>query len=496
MVWNTHTGTLEALTIEERERALGYATGATAACNVTDQQRHAITGSCMDANAMQYIMAVSQAIRVSREDCQLAELEEYTPAVALTTHSTFPVESWAQDHLDVCPAEELFTNALTSAIAEVQEGSLQPPSHDRDGHAADIWNDNLAMEYLTLSKFSDSTVTGTTQPQRLRAQRRASFFKIRDGKLYRAIGDSFREVPKPEDRAALVRTIHERGGHFGTKRTAHLVMLSYWWVGMHAAVKECVLNCQACSQVKSSFNSTSPTLQSLPVSGLFYRWHVDLCGPFAISAQGNQYVMVAVDAFSKHAELVPIKNKTAATVSYAYLHNVLAKFGASAEVVSDGGGEFQSEFHQLMVDALIDHRNTSSNHPQANGLAERCVQTLKQCLKSYITPRKKHDRWDEMVAWIALAYRVTPQASTKFAPYQLLYAVGPTLPPCIRDRMLEPIDFDGSVKSAEQLMIRCNQNRSRISEAGQNLLITKHKDTLRYAYLPAEWRVLAQSQAL
>ncbi len=56
---------------------------------------------------------------------------------------------------------------------------------------------------------------------------------------------------------------------------------------------------------------------------------------------------------------------------------MLAHFGACAEVITDQGTEFAAAFHELLSDALIDH-------PQANGLAERCVQTLKQCLKKHV----------------------------------------------------------------------------------------------------------------
>ena len=45
---------------DERERALGYDTGATAA--VAARHRHAITGRCMDANALESLFAASEAL--------------------------------------------------------------------------------------------------------------------------------------------------------------------------------------------------------------------------------------------------------------------------------------------------------------------------------------------------------------------------------------------------------------------------------------------------
>jgi len=62
---------------------------------------------------------------------------------------------------------------------------------------------------------------------------------------------------------------------------------------------------------------------------------------------------------------------------------VLNHFGAPAEVLTDQGMEFQSEFQVLCDKALIDHQTTSRDHPKANGLAERVVQTMKRVLCKY-----------------------------------------------------------------------------------------------------------------
>jgi hypothetical protein len=45
--------------------------------------------------------------------------------------------------------------------------------------------------------------------------------------------------------------------------------------------------------------------------------------------------------------------------------------------------EFQGEFQVLCDKALIDHRTTSQDHPKANGLVERVVQTVKRALHKY-----------------------------------------------------------------------------------------------------------------
>ncbi len=62
---------------------------------------------------------------------------------------------------------------------------------------------------------------------------------------------------------------------------------------------------------------------------------------------------------------------------------MLSHFGAPAEVLTDQGTEFQGEFQVLCDKALIDHRTTSRNHPEADGLAKRVVQTVKRALHKY-----------------------------------------------------------------------------------------------------------------
>lgn len=46
--------------------------------------------------------------------------------------------------------------------------------------------------------------------------------------------------------------------------------------------------------------------------------------------------------------------------------------GVTAEVVADQGSrrEWKDKSAALLVDTLINHRQTSASHPQANGLAE------------------------------------------------------------------------------------------------------------------------------
>ena len=81
---------------------------------------------------------------------------------------------------------------------------------------------------------------------------------------------------------------------------------------------------------------------------------------------------------------------TAAT----FLDRVLARFGAPAEVLTDQRREFLGSFNELCIKALIDHHTTFKDHPEADGLAERVVQTVKPRLRKYGLLEGNHRDWD------------------------------------------------------------------------------------------------------
>jgi transposase-like protein len=117
--------------------------------------------------------------------------------------------------------------------------------------------------------------------------------------------------------------------------------------------------------------------------GLVYWWSLDFAGPLPVISHHNRYTLVIVEHFSKWIELVALPDKCSEGVTYAFLDRMLSQFGAPAEVLTDQGTEFKGNFQDLLNRCLIDHYITSRDHPQADGLAERLVQTVKRALRKY-----------------------------------------------------------------------------------------------------------------
>ncbi len=122
------------------------------------------------------------------------------------------------------------------------------------------------------------------------------------------------------------------------------------------------------------------TFSLLPIQGMFYRWSCDLVGELPKTSRGNVYIMIMIEHFSKWVELVALSNKSSHNTNQVFLQHVLSRFGACVECLTDQGSEFRGEFQDLLNHALINHHRTSRDHPQADGLAKRMVQTCKKGL--------------------------------------------------------------------------------------------------------------------
>jgi hypothetical protein len=109
---------------------------------------------------------------------------------------------------------------------------------------------------------------GSSVAEKDRLQHRARGYEWREDHLVRRLmSEEARVVPCPAARGSLVKIVHERV--MGVKKTLSLLRPHYWWVGMAADVARALKGCKACDRVKATFNARHPTLQPLPIKGLF-----------------------------------------------------------------------------------------------------------------------------------------------------------------------------------------------------------------------------------
>ena len=108
-----------------------------------------------------------------------------------------------------------------------------------------------------------------------------------------------------------------------------------------------------------------------------------------------------MDYFSRYFEIARLPDTKSSTV-VTHMKSIFARHGIPREVRSDNGPQYTSqEFRKFSREWNFQHTTTSPYHPQANGLAERSVQTVKNLLK-----KANRDGKDPYIS--LLEYRNTP----------------------------------------------------------------------------------------
>ncbi|PNW79026.1 hypothetical protein CHLRE_09g398141v5 [Chlamydomonas reinhardtii] len=453
-------------TADECEKLLGFDGQASAAPDLDEGQRKALLATAPDVSYLASIIAIG---RVLAEDAGPATT---AGASALVLHATSTRGLASSMSQSPTVADDTIVFALASA-------ALEPEDTPANATLKDPWADDALIAALRGG--------GEEQPPRSdneqrRVRSRASRYRWQGDQLFIVLLDGkLRQVPRPAERGELVRRTHEQAGHFGVRRTTALLLHSYWWPGISDDVRSAVKHCEACDRAKASYNGQQQELRPLPIGGLFYRWGVDLCGPFNETKHGNKYVMVCVEHFSKFVLFLPIPSKHAHDTAFAFQHHVLGVYGACAEVCTDQGSEWKGEFATMLLNALIDHRQTSANHPQANGLSERAVQTCKKALIKLALGAGSVNDWDQHLPSITLGYNCSVQNSTKLCPYTIIFATDPVIPPAAKPRFEGELDLDDPEAAARSVMLRAAALRKNMVIAGGNLAVAQHRDKLHYA---------------
>jgi hypothetical protein len=246
--------------------------------------------------------------------------------------------------------------------------------------------------------------------------------------------------------------IELHSAHFGISRMKSLARTYCWWYGMDKDIEDIVKNCAQCQAVKPDPAKVETHIWE-PAKQPFERIHIDFAGPF----RNGAYFLIIVDAYSKWMD-VDIMRTTTTEATIKVLRRFFSNYGIPFYLVSDNGPQFTSEaFKDFMKSNGIFHKRGAPYHPATNGQAERCIQTIKQKLKSLET--KNWEDLERNVRLILTQYRITKHASTDESPSERVF--GRT----IRSRLdlIIPIENEYEVEKLLEKEIRSLSMNERVS---------------------------------
>lgn len=276
----------------------------------------------------------------------------------------------------------------------------------------------------------------------------------------------------------FVDRIHRYLVHFGTDKVTEFIE-HYFAINNRDRIV--VASCHLCMATKIytrptrgpeyyDFSNESGKVVSL-----------DLYGPLPKSHDGNVYVIMIMDKFSKYTKMYPIKNQKLKTLEEVLEKWYFPDVGRVPEkILTDCGGQFITnrwrEFAQRMGFGI---KRTSPYNPQSNPV-ERVMRELGRALRAYACDN--HRRWDDVLSTVEQVLNATDHSSTIVTPTELEgrvkdLTIGP--PRALRPFRVINRDRDDLNRIARERLQRMADKRKRNSE--------KHETANKYKEGDCVW---------
>ena len=225
-------------------------------------------------------------------------------------------------------------------------------------------------------------------------------------------------------RTVALRELHESdtAAHFGITKTLARVRTKFYWSGMARDVRSFIRQCNTCSRRKQPVGKKKAPLQQYQVGGPMERIALDILGPLPETPDGNIYILVVGDYFTKFVEAYALPDQTAETVADKLVHEFCLRYGFPLEIHSDQGRNFESRvFQEVCRLGGIQKTRTTPYNPKSDGFIERFNRTMVNALSMMIQPLQRQTDWDTYLPYFGFAYRSCVQETTQETPNMLMF---------------------------------------------------------------------------
>jgi hypothetical protein len=209
-------------------------------------------------------------------------------------------------------------------------------------------------------------------------------------------------IPKSM-RSEILQLIH--ASHQGIVKSKRLARDILFWSGMNKQIEDLVSKCTTCQSMRNALQK-EPMLSTEVPNLPWEQVSTDL-----FEDEGKHY-LATIDHFSGYLEIDELEKDLTSEEVIQKLKKVFATHGIPRAVYSDNGPQYDSrEFKKFSKTWGFEHKTYSAVYPQANGMAEKAVQTAKKLVK-----KTKKEGTDLQLALLDL--RNTPRDSEIGSPVQ------------------------------------------------------------------------------
>ncbi|GJY94481.1 reverse transcriptase domain-containing protein [Tanacetum coccineum] len=304
--------------------------------------------------------------------------------------------------------------------------------------------------------------------QKAKAIRRKSWrFTVIDRTLYKKyfLGPWLRCVGPLQSNYVLIE-IHKGSCsmHACTRSVmAKALRTSYYWPIMHKDARTLIRAWQDCQVHKPIPRNPQQKLTPIASPWPFYKWGIDIAGPFSEGPRKVKFLIVAVDYFTKWIEAKPVATITGNQIKKFVWDNIVCRFGLPIEIISDNGKQFRDDpFKDWCEKLCIRQHFASVKHSQTNGLVERANRSLGEGIKARLDERSKN--WIKELPHVLWAHRTMIKSSNEDTPFSLTYGMEAVILAEIGMPTLRTVEVD-LVQNNEALAINLNLLEERREQA-------------------------------
>ncbi|SPO25960.1 uncharacterized protein UTRI_03325 [Ustilago trichophora] len=288
---------------------------------------------------------------------------------------------------------------------------------------------------------------------------------------------------EPMHRLHFLDKMHQSYGHLGAAGLQNLVRTRAYWPQMQTDLSKFCRTCPACQVSQGSRSNQDQELAQVMASSTiqpFERWGIDFIGQLPKTANGNQWILTAIDYATGWPIAKALPDAKAWRVADFIYEEIVLNFGAPKEILSDNGSNFLAKVVEHLLRTIkTRHRLATAYHPRTNGKVEALNGMIGRMLTRLMVGKSTR-LWDQYLANAIFACRVR-RAKTLHDEKVKLHKLE------IGDWVLiqhqNPLKFEAKWFGPYQIMAKqALGTYSLASSSGQTLQVLVHGNWLLKAY--------------
>lgn len=248
-------------------------------------------------------------------------------------------------------------------------------------------------------------------------------------------------ITQKDEKEELIKKFHDdplTGGHCGQKRLLKKLKFYYKWKNMSRDVANYVKNCKECQLNKIKIKTKEPMVITPTPQTSFDIVSIDTIGPFMKSNYGNSYAVTIQCELTKYVVIIPIPDKSAATIARAIVEHFILIYGPMTEIRTDMGTEYKNQLFENICKLLkISHKTSTPYHSQTIGGCERNHRVFNEYVRMYINGSPED--WEDWIKYYAFCYNTTPSSYHNFTPFELIFGKKTKLPEALLGSRVQPL---------------------------------------------------------